>query len=629
MATEHPESIYAKLATGNAGRIGGSADSLGRAIQNLDTAGTDAGAGRRAVGAWSGDGSTAFADRMAKTDAAIGAARDRLDIARQVIDSAAKAYGTMRASADELIRFYRQCRLLFAGGDMPMFDQYVGRQLAMLRDGYDQVLRANMARLSQVKPAFEEVAGTTEGWRRTRLRAVPAVPPPSADPKDVARWWKSLSDTQRARLPTTDYDRLGRLRGLPPEVLDIANRRRIEVDQQTYGAQADDLGAQVKARAAQLGVDPDDENAMRGKNDPQLSALLNEKATAARRRNNADSAGKNLTKANEHAQAIGLQSDDVFVLSYSPDGPGRKEGTLAVAFGNPGTAKNVAITVPGTANTIGSDFTGQASALKGEMDAAHPGEPNATIAWLGYDAPDWDNSVASDVGAKDGARGLVDDVNGYRAAAGAAGTPHQHVTAIGHSYGAVTVGYAGMHGLAADDIAFVGSPGAGASSADQLSAGPGHVWAGGNEHDPVIQGTNGTYFTEDGSDTGPYDPKFGAHSFDTDDGKPVLRAHSAYYEGSSLTNLGNIATGDYPDVTQPDPWEAPIAPGTYATDNGFGDLGVQVAYGGAEVFHDFTHRDFSEAGRDLADLGVSAVGTVAEGARGAVKGVANVLGRLF
>ena len=607
MTEPHPELIYAKLATGDANRIGGSADPLVRAIGKLDLAGTDAAAGRRAVDGWSGESAVAFMDRMAKTATAIGSARDRLDVARQVIDSASKAYSTMRASADELIRFYRQCRPLLAGGDTSAFDQRVSAQLAELRDGYDLVLRANIAKLAQVRPAFGEIAGTTGAWQRTQPQAVPS---PSADPRAVARWWKSLTQAQRDHLLETGYDRLGQLRGLPADVLDVANRHRISADQQTFAAQAADLDTQVRARAAQLGVDPGDTNAMREKNDPRLSGLLNTKAEADRRRKNADAAARNL---NDHADKRG---GEVFVLSYSPDGPGRKEGTLAVAFGNPGTATNVAITVPGTANTIGSDFTSQASALKGEMDAAHPGCRNATIAWLGYDAPDWDTSVASDVGAKEGAQRLVDDVDGYRAAAD---VPRQHVTVIGHSYGAATVGYAGMHGLAADDIAFVGSPGAGASSAAQLSAGPGHVWAGGNEHDPVIQGTNGSYFTDDGSDTGPYDPKFGAHSFDTDDGKPILEAHSAYYEGSSLKNLGNIATGDYPAVTQPGPWEVPVAPGTY---EGFG---AKVAYGGVEIGYDVLHHDFGEAGRDLTDLGVGVVGSVAESAKGAVK----MLGRLF
>ena len=70
-----------------------------------------------------------------------------------------------------------------------------------------------------------------------------------------------------------------------------------------------------------------------------------------------------------------------------------------------------------------------------------------------------------------------------------------------------------MTGLAADDIAFLGSPGVGASSVDQLGPGAGHVWAGTSEHDPVVQATSGSWFTSDGSGVGPYDESFGANQF--------------------------------------------------------------------------------------------------------------------
>jgi pimeloyl-ACP methyl ester carboxylesterase len=63
------------------------------------------------------------------------------------------------------------------------------------------------------------------------------------------------------------------------------------------------------------------------------------------------------------------------------------------------------------------------------------------------------------------------------------GTAHQ--TVLGHSYGSVLVGAAAaQHGLQADDVVFVGSPGVGAGSAGELHAG--RVWSSTSRSD-VIQ----------------------------------------------------------------------------------------------------------------------------------------------
>ncbi|GGX18075.1 hypothetical protein GCM10010297_44390 [Streptomyces malachitofuscus] len=65
-----------------------------------------------------------------------------------------------------------------------------------------------------------------------------------------------------------------------------------------------------------------------------------------------------------------------------------------------------------------------------------------------------------------------------------------HITAIGHSYGSLTVGLAaqekgGVPG--ADDIILVGSPGTGARTADELNVGEGHVYVGAADNDIVTK----------------------------------------------------------------------------------------------------------------------------------------------
>ena len=180
-------------------------------------------------------------------------------------------------------------------------------------------------------------------------------------------------------------------------------------------------------------------------------------------------------------------------------------GILAYGFwqmnglGDLGTADNTAVLVPGAMSTVEGTLPGltdNARRLVAEAGTVDPGATTAAVAWLGYDAPEFALGQVNDAGqAKEGGAILAKDVEGYRTA-----NPNAHVTVIGHSYGSTVVGYSAMdNGLKADDIAFVGSPGVGASNVDQLSAGAGHVYVGGTEHDPVVQGTSGDWFTKDGS----------------------------------------------------------------------------------------------------------------------------------
>ncbi|WP_051399563.1 alpha/beta hydrolase [Haloechinothrix halophila] len=615
----NPEEVYAQLVSASPAQMSATAQAFGAAAKKLSESERSAESAKNRAREWTGQGADAFTRRADDTIAAASLATENLTAARRALETVVSAYESARQAADRVIDVWRSTAT--ADSDRSELARSVTAELEQLVDAYNQQLRAQAGVLARLSPAFEKTA-SSRSWRASRPQATPTVPPPGSDPAEVARWWRSLSDEQRDQLLLTDFERLGQLHGLPAEVLDTANRRRIDVDRVRYAAEADDLRRQALDRARELGIALD-ENSMREANDPALSDLLDAKLEAERRADNADAAYENLERASRNAVDNDLPPDDVHVLAYSPDGPGRKEGTLAVAFGNPDTASDVAVTVPGTGTTIGSDFTAQAANLRGEMGA----DGTATIAWLGYDAPDWDHSVASDIGAKDGGDRLAADVDGYRAAAEAAGTPRQHVTVIGHSYGSATVGYAGMSGMDADDIAFVGSPGVGASHADQL--GGATVWAGGNEHDPVIQGTNGTYFTEDGS-SGPYDPDFGARQFDTDADANVVDAHTTYYDqgSDSLRNLAHIATGDDGAVTERSYLEEPVAPGLDVPIPG-ADTAYRIGYEGAQVVGNLATGDLEGAAHDVVDGAANVVGGAVDTLKDGSKFVANGLGKLF
>jgi uncharacterized protein YukE len=585
-----PEELYARLAGGDAGRIQAVLEPLAAARSSLNAVRLTP------VPSWSGDAAETFETRLTASTAAVAASVTRLSDAMSVVEATATAYREMRGAADQAIQAYRNGAPAAGVVDL----------LARLKDTYEGVLRSYASVLRGFQPAFTTVANG--GVSPAGVR----VPPPGTDPRRVAEWWRSLSPEVRNELLATHYDALGRLRGLPAPVLNQANLHRIESDRATYSAVLSEVDTQIAARTHELGIDPSDEGAMR--TDPLLAELLDTRQEAGRRSDNAAAAA-------DRAQEAADSGYDTYVLSYDVDGPGLREGALAIAYGNPDAATNVAVLVPGTTTTLDNGFPNDsAQALLSSMDQVT--SDNATIAWLGYDAPTWDTTVATPDNAEEGAGYLVSDVDGYRAAA----VTSQHITVIGHSYGSTTVGYAAMNGLAADDVAFIGSPGVGASNVDQLSPGAGHVWAGASEHDPIVQATSGSWFTADGAKVGPYDESFGANQFNVPDESDLTTAHEVYYEDESLSNLAHIATGQYDAVT--------VGSGQEDT---AGELVDDVGTGLSNATAEATEGDWDDAWDELTDTGeellndtgdvvIGGVGDLVEAGKSVYD---NTLGRLF
>ncbi|NUT47370.1 MAG: hypothetical protein HOV94_08670 [Saccharothrix sp.] len=650
MSFTDPEVLYGQLATGDAGRVAAAADPITGARSAVERAGQSVSSGgSTATATWQGDAAAKFGTRAELSGRSASVAGERLNAGSEIVQAASRAYTQMRGSADQLIDFWR--------GRSPALDEAqtrelanrVNEQLTNVKNSYERVLHSYADALAKVRPGFEETAGKDAGWSSAVTSArTPAVPGPGTDPRQVAAWWKSLTKEQQDELLRTKFQELGQLRGLPSGVLDQANRHRIADDMQRFGAQRDQLDAQMAARAQELGLDPGKSGDLtKLMNDPRYASLSEQRQEAATKAENAQKAANSLENAERIAAEKGWKPGDVRVLAYDPYGP-RGDGGMAVAYGDPDTAANLAVCVPGTGSDLGSFGLSQAANLREQMGA----DGNATIQWLGYDAPGWKpGEVDNPAQAREGGANLVADVDGYRAAAEAAGN-RQHLTVVGHSYGSTTVGYAGMNGLAADDIAFVGSPGVGASNVDQLSAGAGHVYVGATEHDPVVQGTSSTWFTEDGSSIGPYDDRFGARTFGTTDGTSALGAHSEYYtKGSeSVQNLARIATGDGGSVTSQGWDESPLGPslpGSHipgvgpvvdfvgGTAVGAADAVVDVGGGLYNAGREAWHGNWSQAGTELANTGkelvndtvdvvVGGVGDVVELGRDAVEGVGKV-----
>ena len=70
------------------------------------------------------------------------------------------------------------------------------------------------------------------------------------------------------------------------------------------------------------------------------------------------------------------------------------KGRAAIAIGNPDKSRNTAVIVPGTNSSVkgGWLFDGHNDAINlyGQSLKADPNNPTAVIAWMGYDAPEFD-----------------------------------------------------------------------------------------------------------------------------------------------------------------------------------------------------------------------------------------------
>lgn len=219
----------------------------------------------------------------------------------------------------------------------------------------------------------------------------------------------------------------------------------------------------------------------------------------------------------------------------------RGDGRVVEVFGDLDAAEHVALFVPGISHTIDDyDDPGSTrdSARTLQEQAVAMGRGSvATIAWLGYDTPDWLGAPFAGP-ARTAAAALVRAVDDLLL------RPGVTATVVAHSYGSVVAGYAVRAGLLVDSVAVLGSPGMGTDRAADLGAAVGmHLYAARAPADPVSYSEN---FGQD-----PSDPRFGATRIATGSGPAAPVGHHDYLRrGSESTrNLARITVGDDADVT--------------------------------------------------------------------------------
>ena len=360
--------------------------------------------------------------------------------------------------------------------------------------------------------------------------------PDTKDAKEINTWWNSLSPEQQEKLLRDHPEQLGNLNGIPTEVRSKANKEimRRDLARVRDAARAHNVSEdEVTAHPEQYGLDAND--ITRFTNAKQVEAGL---------------------KHNE--EKTGLPDDEIYLYVYQPDAL-KGKGRAAIAIGNPDTADNTTVVVPGTSHSVAEGWlaTDDAYNVYDETSKADHDKSNSVIAWMGYDAPDsmTDIQVAQTGKAHAGAELLAADVNALEAT-------HEsghgnHMTVIGHSYGATTVADAAAgYGMHTDDVVLLGCPGTDmAENADDFHLRDGgHVYVGSASTDPVthlgghgqvhVPGTDITVAL--GAD--PADDDFGSTRFKAEVpgfNPKIWEDHSHYFDhgSESLFSIGDIASG--------------------------------------------------------------------------------------
>jgi hypothetical protein len=325
--------------------------------------------------------------------------------------------------------------------------------------------------------------------------------PLPADPKKFDELWKKLSKEQKDYLYTRDHN-VGNHPGMP-----VGDDQYPGSDYYNRLNLADQLPKAQAAAARADALRDQHPDWVKGQNLPNPREAGNYARdrdlykTWKSQLDDATNAAKYLPDLQAVNQAVKDHPDRKLMLLDTQTG---RQARAAVAVGDPDIAAHISVSTPGLNTTVHGGITGMADEAMHVRDeaqnqlvlAGRGNESVATIAWIGYDAPQvpgfddlsgsaqgaWE--VSHDAVAKAGAVDLSRFYDGIDATH--VGDP-AHLTAIGHSYGSLTTGLAlqepGNHGVS--DALFYGSPGIEATTPGDLQLRPGHVFTMETPDDPI------------------------------------------------------------------------------------------------------------------------------------------------
>jgi hypothetical protein len=385
-----------------------------------------------------------------------------------------------------------------------------------------------------------------------------------------AAWWRELTDEQRHAVSQTFPREIGNAEGIDAADRDAANRRMLEIHR--------DRAAVVQTKLT------DGEKPTAN----ELSFLL--------RMNKLDTALENASVA---AKRAGLK-DPPLLLAFDP--PAFKgDGRAVVSFGDdPYTAKTVAWYVPGVGAQLDRLDYCMHTALNILQSTRHenPTLSAASIAWIGYDAPNGGHTwrAAGKTLARRGGEILYSDVRAFNAARDTMNGDASHFSGnhiFGHSYGSTTTSYAGARGRLATHvrtITLIGSPGAGPiRHASAFGIGADNVFVLSSSADRIAR-LGGVTPTSDG--------RFGGLGLGTDPAMESFGARRAAAEFLPEMNRKDTtgthnAYFDYLETDGPRRWL--VTPHSPIRTEALANFG-RIAAGHTERLHFEEHRSLDDSG---------------------------------
>lgn len=267
---------------------------------------------------------------------------------------------------------------------------------------------------------------------------LPQVPPMGTDPDQVKKWWHSLTPGQQDRVKEWFPNSIRRLDGIPNALRGQLNMPVLRSELQRLQQGWLDANGQWHTDPAKLA---------------DLQALQD--------------------TLNKHPGTSLIDLD----TTSNP-----RKVLAVVGVGDVDNAERVGVTVGGLNTRVSSSVDAmvreaetqrnEASRLRHNARLPNPDEV-ASIAYLGYDAPDNLKDVAHDWNAR-AAAGPLNSF--YRGLAASSNVPDQHITAFGHSYGSLVTSLALQQGAPVSDVVLYGSPGTELTNVSQLGVQPGHAF---------------------------------------------------------------------------------------------------------------------------------------------------------
>lgn len=327
----------------------------------------------------------------------------------------------------------------FSAGDQ----QLILDAAVRLTDGLQRLLAAAENADEDLAAAIRGVDGDlspdrVEAQLSHQTPITPPLPRSGDTPEQVSRWWHGLTPGQQDRMKECFPDAIRNLDGIP---IVVRNQLNVPVLQREIN------------RFRQGWYD----GAGLWHTDPEKAADLRSLQTA-----------------------LTTNPGSSLILLDTTGNPGKV--LAAIGVGDVDNAECVGVTVGGLNTRVSVsavDATNQAAAQRNKARELRTaaGRPNAdavaSIAWLGYDAPDSLRDVTHDWHARAGAERLNAFYNGLAASSNVV---DQRITAFGHSYGSLVTSLALQRGAPVSDVVLYGSPGAEITDASQLRVQPGHAY---------------------------------------------------------------------------------------------------------------------------------------------------------